>query len=535
MRVIIAFLILLGLSSQTFAEAPKLLAKSKLLSREARVQHLGAQRSEALAKLYLSKLGEARRFRVITPDGRSVFARKRRSTGKARELPLHGTKLLSVSYHGDIRIPGTRRLGSFHLSLVSEGNKKSIAASFVMPKSRVSVHHASDGAVVREYAPESFPPCAGLPAPAGDQLDSNGGSGGGQQSPPASMDGAVLIDIAVLLSPEVVVAYGGASGAAAEAVTAVASANEAYINSGISQELRLVYVGETATSQSSSISTDLTRLQLSGDGYFDEAQSVRTEYGPDLISLFTHYTGGNSCGIAYLMQTVDADFFRSYAFSVVMDACATLNHSFAHELGHNMGAAHNIEDSGGPGAYAYSYGWRFAGTDLQNYRTIMAYDSGTPGETRINYFSNPNVNYQGTASGTSSADNALTLNNTASTVASLYNSEVPTATPTSAPGEEATPTPEPTPEPTATPEGGIPQFQGLRSKAVGRNCAISGYLKNGEGKSLKKKSVKLLRASRSRLSTTKTGRRGDFSFRANRRKTYLVTYGLSLESEIRCR
>src|SRR4029079_16576684 len=65
----------------------------------------------------------------------------------------------------------------------------------------------------------------------------------------------------------------------------------------------------------------------------------------------------------------------------------------------------------------------FTGTDSQVYRTIMAYDPGT----RIQRFSNPNVNYMGTPTGVALGDpnessNALTINNSAFTVSNFRQS-----------------------------------------------------------------------------------------------------------------
>lgn len=66
--------------------------------------------------------------------------------------------------------------------------------------------------------------------------------------------------------------------------------------------------------------------------------------------------------------------------------------------------------------------------DGERYRTVMAYDNEFGEYTRIPYFSNPDVSYQGIPTGVlpgqpNEANNALTINNSASTVASFRQSD----------------------------------------------------------------------------------------------------------------
>jgi hypothetical protein len=95
------------------------------------------------------------------------------------------------------------------------------------------------------------------------------------------------------------------------------------------------------------------------------------------------------------------------------------------------------ETKGEPGAYSYSHGYVYAPSNNKkaSWRTIMAYTdeceatydneqhySNSDWCQRIPYFSNPNISYQGIATGDASANNALTLNNTADIVASFRDS-----------------------------------------------------------------------------------------------------------------
>jgi hypothetical protein len=133
------------------------------------------------------------------------------------------------------------------------------------------------------------------------------------------------------------------------------------------------------------------------------------------------------------MTTVSSSF-ESWAYAVICYNCATGYYSLAHELGHNMGARHDwfVDDETTPYGYAHGYV-----NTTDRWRTIMAYNTACePGYcTRLQYWSNPNVAYNGdpmgVPAGTSTActagtpepncdaDNRRTLNNTAYTVANF--------------------------------------------------------------------------------------------------------------------
>jgi hypothetical protein len=239
--------------------------------------------------------------------------------------------------------------------------------------------------------------------------------------------GAIEPDASSNTNVDVMVVYTGAARIGAGGVSAmntlidlaVAEANDAYANSLIPVTLNLVFRGEVTYTESGNVATDLTRLQNPGDGHMDAVHAWRNQYGADLVCLFTETMQSTYAGLGYLMSSVSTNF-SSYSFSVVRRIYATGNYTFAHELGHNMGCAHDRQNASGPGAYPYSYGHRFVGSDTATYRDVMAYAPGI----RIPYFSNPNVSYLGTPTGiaagaTNAADNATTISNTAPTVSSF--------------------------------------------------------------------------------------------------------------------
>ena len=207
---------------------------------------------------------------------------------------------------------------------------------------------------------------------------------------------------------------------------AVADMNDALLNSLINLSLELADVVQTPYVESGSLSSDLGRLSTSGDGYMDEAASLRSSYGADLVCLFV--ADGDAGGLAYTMSSTTDPENASRGFSVVVAGqSAGPVYTLAHELGHNFGAVHDLENSDGPGLYADSYGYRFTGADGVLYHDIMSYD---PGQT-IPYYSNPAVSYEGVSTGQSGlADVARTINASAPVVAAYEPTRVALVTPT---------------------------------------------------------------------------------------------------------
>lgn len=227
-----------------------------------------------------------------------------------------------------------------------------------------------------------------------------------------------IIDLLVVYTSTAKTQEGGQTAMEALITLAVDSANQAYGNSQIAMQIRLVHTAEVAYVESGAMDTDLTRLRSTTDGIMDQVHQLRDQHKADLVALIVD-NGGNSCGIAYVMTNGPRASFASSAFSVTARDCV-VNDTLAHELGHNMGNAHD-RVSGGTGVFAYSYGYR---DEVGRFRTIMAYACPTVSCLRIKYFSNPRLLYNGrplgidhTVNPTSSADNARSMNDVRQIVA----------------------------------------------------------------------------------------------------------------------
>lgn len=292
-----------------------------------------------------------------------------------------------------------------------------VSANISTPDHFYQVRYVSGGThQVRELDQSRFPSeLPGVPV----ELDREEAPASQDLAAPA--DSAAYVEILVVYTATARSGAGGTSAIENLIDLAIAETNTGYGNSGVSQRLRLVHTAEVDYSESSfNWSTTLTRLRQTSDGYMDDVHTLRDAYGADEVVLIVNNSA--SCGIGYVMQTVTTAF-APYAFAVVARNCATGYYSFAHELGHNMGCAHDRANAGVAGAYNYSYGYQ---APDEAFRTIMSYNC--PGNcTRVNYWSNPDKTYGGQDMGVlytdpSAADNRRTLNNTASAVANFRQS-----------------------------------------------------------------------------------------------------------------
>tara|TARA_A100001015_G_scaffold274879_1_gene331634 strand:- start:305 stop:6523 length:6219 start_codon:yes stop_codon:yes gene_type:complete len=241
---------------------------------------------------------------------------------------------------------------------------------------------------------------------------------------------AKLIDLLVVYPDEVLDEAGGESALSAAVLGAVADANLCYRNSGLDLRLRLVHLVETIYDPSGVLDTDLSRINEPTDGYMDEVHGIRDHYGADLVALLTT-PGGGTGGLANTMSTPSLNFADS-GFSVsVWDQIGAPSYTLAHEIGHNMGCLHNREDEtsedGGQDydLYAFSFGKRWL-DGSSGYRTIMSYDDADQTyPTKIPYFSNPLVSYQGVTTGnTGTENNAEVLSITAPYVSNFRQAKI---------------------------------------------------------------------------------------------------------------
>lgn len=171
---------------------------------------------------------------------------------------------------------------------------------------------------------------------------------------------------------------------------------------------------EAKYSESGDLRTDLVRIRTRGDNMMDDVHLVRSKQAADIVVLVID--DDDVCGTAKVYAQADS------AFAVVHWGCTTgkKRFTFSHEVGHLLGARHNIEcDNGDTDGKKYVHGFRRLG----EWRTIMSYPCdvdedkpcGSLGKVcgAINRWSNPRVKYKGMATGTVDfSDNARLLTET---------------------------------------------------------------------------------------------------------------------------
>merc|ERR1719383_1252425 len=177
----------------------------------------------------------------------------------------------------------------------------------------------------------------------------------------------------------------------------IAETNQGYINSGIPLRVRSLCIAAATLPDNPNHITMFN--QFSQYKPIDELRNS-ADAATLLVKKF------DSCGVAK-----PATFKTGNTVSVTMKSCAVGRFSFGHEIGHNFGCDHDAGN--GPNPY-YSYGlgkhicMKVDGYWCTGVRTIMAYYAHGY-RTRVNWWSNPDVKYQGLASGTSGENNARVL------------------------------------------------------------------------------------------------------------------------------
>lgn len=243
---------------------------------------------------------------------------------------------------------------------------------------------------VARLPPESEPLLPDLPEPA-PALD---------LPPQTAVSNNNRIDVLITYVPQVALELGGSANVRAAARGVVYGANESARKSGVKARFHLVGVRQSTIAHNTNFGEMLVAVK-------DHAwtQQLRNHYGADLVSLLVP-SGGSSCGIGYVMDNPRPDF-EGWAYQVTALGCATGNHTWTHEHGHNMGMHHDV-DNASPTNYAWSHGWFVDGV----FRTIMAYSAScTGGCPRVGVFSSPLRGHQGYPTGTlAGANNARVAN-----------------------------------------------------------------------------------------------------------------------------
>jgi len=243
----------------------------------------------------------------------------------------------------------------------------------------------------------------------------------------------VNLDVMIVYTPAAMSWAGGVVGINNVIAQAVAKSQLVLDNSNTVLTITLVYSGEVTYTESGDSYTDLGRLTNTSDGYMDDVHTRRNQYGADVVGLFTKVE--DTGGLAWLLNTTSGS--PAYAFSITRVQQASWTYTYIHEMGHNMGCHHHKQQNvqPGPGLFSYSAGWRWVGNDSGKYCSVMTYQNGSyfsdgQTHTRVAYFSNPSIDYQGVPTGhATEGDNARTLREIKDVIAA-YRQQTDTTAPT---------------------------------------------------------------------------------------------------------
>jgi hypothetical protein len=261
-----------------------------------------------------------------------------------------------------------------------------------------------DDPLLREGDASKFKPVTGgMRPPARGKID--------QQQPPPSpkkASGDVVIDVIVAYTKKAASYYADVKRELVD--LAIEEANESFRISNLGHiKLRLVHAYETDyVEEGAEHFQHVWRFADKGDGYMDEIHGLRDKYRADVGVLIVDDPSG--CGLA---TRVFAD--EEEAFAVVHHECAATSYSVAHEIGHLIGARHDLNIDANMMPFAYGHGY----VNGTKWRDIMSYKASCNGCPRLPVWSSPKVLIKGEPAGTPQLDNARVIAEQAARVAAF--------------------------------------------------------------------------------------------------------------------
>ena len=232
------------------------------------------------------------------------------------------------------------------------------------------------------------------------------------------------INLLMSYSPSLVTLWGTETAARTRMVNLVEVANQAYVNSGTGAKFRIVgWRLVKAADATPQVQLDALRRDA---GAFAGTAAQKVSNGAAMtvfVSPFNAVTSTTgTCGLAYVPAAGAAGLTAykqqapSLMFASINDGqhgnyyCESL--TLAHELGHNLGNAHDKANSSFAGVFSYSYGKGVSGV----FGTVMSYI-----QPRVALFSSPQLSCTATKTpcGTATENVVASVLQTKSTVAAL--------------------------------------------------------------------------------------------------------------------
>ncbi|MBI2732352.1 MAG: hypothetical protein HYX44_03290 [Aquabacterium sp.] len=263
-------------------------------------------------------------------------------------------------------------------------------------------------------------------------------TGGTQKAGSTSApDGSTLVPLAagkidttitlfMTYGPSYVTQWGSEAVARTRLSNIVQLANSAYANSGTGIAFKIV--GWAKVNQTDTTPQTVLPAMRADSGAFKGVAALKRTAGGAITVFFAPFNPVTSktstCGLAYVPGG-GAGGMNLFKAQVASSMFAALNDgqsngyycemlSLAHELGHNLGNAHDKANSSFPGVFSYSYGKGVSG----QFGTVMSYIS-----PRVALFSSPQLTCTASKQpcGSSTENVVATMLQTKGTVAALGN------------------------------------------------------------------------------------------------------------------
>jgi Metallo-peptidase family M12 len=219
---------------------------------------------------------------------------------------------------------------------------------------------------------------------------------------PTSKD--IVIDLIVAYTPKAASHYADIKHELIE--LAIEEGNESFRKSNLGKiKLRLVHAYQTNYVEKGTHFDHLWHFH-DKDGVMDEIHGLRDKYRADVAVLIVD--DANGCGLSTrVFASADE------AFSVVHHECAATTYSLVHEIGHLIGARHdlNMDDNKTPFTYGHGY------VNGTKWRDIMSYKESCGGCIRLPVWSGPKTVVNGEPAGSAELDNARVIMEQAARVA----------------------------------------------------------------------------------------------------------------------
>ena len=217
----------------------------------------------------------------------------------------------------------------------------------------------------------------------------------------------VVIDVIVAYTRKAASNYGDVKRELVE--LAIEEANHSLRLSNLGNiKLRLVHAYQTSYVEEGQHFQHLWRFADRGDGYMDEIHALRDKYRADVAVLIVDDPAG--CGLS---TRVYAD--AEEAYSVVHHECAAASYSLAHEIGHLIGARHELALDKNMTPFPYGHGF----VNGSKWRDIMSYKVSCGGCPRLPVWSSPKLLVKGEPAGSAEIDNARVIAEQAARVAAF--------------------------------------------------------------------------------------------------------------------